>query len=170
MTSMVATSTGTEAHPALRTLPGDEVRQVMWRFSDRFDLQMLVQSARAGARGPVARLVAEGARNSHDWTEQKGKLLAVFDDAGLTSLGADPEYGGLVEGPKNLALALAAFEMAWVDGGAATGGMAGHLALAPIHERGTPEQKQTYAARTMPLKPGEDRKAWRGAFALTEPL
>lgn len=171
MGSMIVARSGTEQqHHALQTLPGDEVRQVMWRFEERYDLQMLVQSARSAARGPVARLVAEGARNSHDWTDQKGAMLAVFDEAGLTSLGADPEYGGLVEGPKNLALSLAAFEMAWVDGGAATGGMAGHLALAPIHERGTPEQKALYASRTMPLKPGEDRKVWRGAFALTEPL
>ena len=39
----------------LQTLPGDDVRQIMWRFADRYDLQMLVQSARAVARGPVAR-------------------------------------------------------------------------------------------------------------------
>ena len=25
------------------TLPGDAVRQIEWRFADRFDLQMLVQ-------------------------------------------------------------------------------------------------------------------------------
>ncbi len=47
----------------LRTLPGDDVRQILWRFSDRYDLQMLVQSSRSVARGIVARLVAEGARN-----------------------------------------------------------------------------------------------------------
>ena len=35
----------------LRTLPGDDVRQIMWRFADRYDLQMLVQSARGVARG-----------------------------------------------------------------------------------------------------------------------
>ena len=58
----------------LRTLPSDDVRQVMWRFSDRFDLHMLVQSARAVARGPVATIVAEGGRNSHEWTEQKSGL------------------------------------------------------------------------------------------------
>ena len=33
------------------TLPGDAVRQIQWRFADRFDLQMLVQSARGVARG-----------------------------------------------------------------------------------------------------------------------
>ena len=47
-------------HPTdyLRALPGDDVRQIMWRFANRYDLQMLVQSVRAVARGPVARLVA----------------------------------------------------------------------------------------------------------------
>lgn len=56
-------STATEKKAEyLRALPGDDVRQIMWRFEDRYDLQMLVQSVRAVARGPVARLVAEGAR------------------------------------------------------------------------------------------------------------
>ena len=50
----------------MRALPGDDVRQIMWRFAGRYDLQMLVQSARAVARGPVAKLVAGGARNTHD--------------------------------------------------------------------------------------------------------
>jgi len=35
----------------MRTLPGDAVRQIQWRFADRYELQMLVQSARAVARG-----------------------------------------------------------------------------------------------------------------------
>jgi alkylation response protein AidB-like acyl-CoA dehydrogenase len=154
----------------LRTLPGDEVRQIMWRFADRFDLQMLVQSTRSVARGPVARLVAEGARNSHEWTEKKAQLLPIFDAAGITSAYLDPAYGGYLEGPKNLALALIAFELAWVDAGAATGSLAGNLALAPIHERGTPEQRDYYMKRAIPAKEGEDRRVWRGAFALTEPL
>lgn len=151
-------------------IPGDDVRQIMWRFSDRYDLQKVVQSARSVARGIVARLVAEGARNTHDWTEDKNELLEAFDQAGITALSIDPEYGGFMEGPKNLALALAAFEMAWVDGGSATSSLAGHLALSPIHERGTPEQKQFYTTKSVPPQPGEDRRIWRGAFALTEPL
>ena len=154
----------------ISTLPGDDVRQIMWRFADRFDLQMVVQSARGVARGPVARLVAEGERNTHEWTEGKAGLLTAFDQAGITSLFMEPEYGGFIEGPKNFALALAAFELSWVDGGAATGSLAGHLALSPIHERGTPEQKATYMGRCVPPQPGEDRVPWRGAFALTEPL
>lgn len=154
----------------LSTLPGDDVRQIMWRFADRFDLQMLVQSTRAAARGPVARVVANGGRDTHEWTEEKNALLEVFDSSGITAAFIDPEYGGYLEGPKNFALALMAFELAWVDGGAATGSLAGNLGLSPIHERGTPEQKAHYLSGAVPPMPGEDRKQLRGAFALTEPL
>ncbi|PIE91200.1 MAG: acyl-CoA dehydrogenase [Acidobacteria bacterium] len=154
----------------LRTLPGDDVRQIMWRFSDRYDLQMVAQSAKMVARGVVARLVANGARNSHEWTEEKAALLSAFDEAGLTSLFMDPEYGGFIQGPKNMALALAAFELSWVDGGAATCSLAGNLALSPIHERGTDAQKEYYMSRCIPAQPGDEREVLRGAFALTEPI
>ncbi len=154
----------------LSTLPGDDVRQIMWRYSDRYDLQMLVQSARSVARGLTARLVAEGARNSHEWNDKKAQLLTAFDESGLTGLFMEPEYGGFIEGPKNMAMALAAFELSWVDGGATTCSLAGHLALSPIHERGTAEQNRTYMSRSIPPPPGEDRRPIRGAFCLTEPL
>jgi alkylation response protein AidB-like acyl-CoA dehydrogenase len=154
----------------LRTLPSDAARQVQWGFADRFELQMLVQSARAVARGPVARLVAQGGRNSHEWTPGKAELLEAFDSSGITAVFMEPEDGGLFAGPKNLALALVAFELAWVDGGAATASLAGCLALAPIHERGTPEQQQHYMSLAAPTKPGEARKPLRGAFCLTEPI
>ncbi len=148
------------------TLPGDDIRQLMWRFSDRFDYQMLIQATRAVARGPVARLVAEGARNTHEWTEAKRGLLSAFDDAGITAAGIDPEFGGYLAGPKNFVLAMLAFELAWVDAGAATCSLAGDLALAPIHQRGTPEQKAAYMSAVVP---GAARRQ-RGAFALTEPI
>jgi alkylation response protein AidB-like acyl-CoA dehydrogenase len=167
---MSAVKPDTAKMPQLATLPGDDVRQIMWRFADRYDLQMLVQSVRAVARGPVARLVAGGARNTHEWTEEKNSLLEVYDAAGITSVFLEPEYGGFIAGPKNLALALAAFELAWVDGGAATGAMAGHLGLSPIHEKGTPEQKEEYMRRFSAPRPGEDRTIERSAFALTEPI
>ncbi|MGE4557008.1 MAG: acyl-CoA dehydrogenase family protein [Desulfovibrionaceae bacterium] len=154
----------------LRTLPGDDIRQIMWRFADRFDIQMAVQSARSIARSTVARLVADGQRNNHEWTPEKQQLLDDFDAAGLTALFMDPHQGGFIEGPKNLALALVAFELAWVDGGAATCSLASCLALAPIHEKGTPEQRDAYMSKCVPPQPGEDRKIWRGAFALTEAL
>ena len=151
----------------LNTLPGDDVRAIMWRFADRYDLQMLVQSTRGVARGPVARLVAEGERLSHEWTPKKNELLKAYDDAGLTGAFMDPSQGGYLEGPKNFVHALLVFELSWVEAGAATGCMAGDLALAPIHERGTPEQRDFYMTHACP-RPGE--KTWRGAFALTEPL
>jgi alkylation response protein AidB-like acyl-CoA dehydrogenase len=154
----------------MSTLPGDDVRQIMWRFSDRYEIQMVVQSARSLARGVVARLVANGARNSHEWNDDKGQLLKGFDELGLTSVFMDPEDGGFIAGPKNLALALMAFELSWVDGGAATCSLASNLALSPIHEKGTPEQRATYMSRCVPPLPGENRTIWRGAFALTEPL
>src|ERR671927_184061 len=86
----------------LRALPGDDIRQILWRFADRYDLQMLVQSVRAVARGPVARLVAAGARNTHEWTEEKAALLEAFDESGITAVFMDPAQGGFIEGPKNL--------------------------------------------------------------------
>jgi alkylation response protein AidB-like acyl-CoA dehydrogenase len=165
--STTATETQTEH---LRALPGDDIRSVLWRYADRFDLQMLVQSVRAVARGPVARLVAQGARNTHEWTADKQSLLQAFDESGITAVFMDPSQGGFLEGPKNLALALTAFELAWADAGAATGSLAGCLALSPIHERGTDAQRDYYMSRCAPAQPGEDRKPWRGAFCLTEPI
>jgi alkylation response protein AidB-like acyl-CoA dehydrogenase len=164
---------GTAAVPEAKTmltLPGDAVRQIQWRFADRFDLQMLVQSARGVARGTVARLVAAGERNTHEWTPAKNEMMEAFDRAGITAAFMEPEEGGFIAGPKNLALSLAAFELAWVDAGAATASLAGFLALSPIHERGTPEQVSHYKSLSAPPQPGEDRKPWRGAFVLTEPI
>jgi alkylation response protein AidB-like acyl-CoA dehydrogenase len=152
------------------TLPTDGIRQILWRFADRFDLQMLVQSARGVARGTVAHLVAAGERNSHEWTPAKNEMLEAFDRAGITAAFMEPDEGGFITGPKNLALSLAAFELAWVDGGAATASLAGFLALAPIHERGTPDQVKRYKSLSAPPQPGENRKPWRGAFVLTEPI
>jgi len=163
-------STSTAPRESLKTLPGDDVRQIMWRYADRYDLQMLVQSTRGVARGLVARLVAQGARNSHEWTPEKNALLKAYDEAGITTCFMDPHQGGFIEGPKNLVLALVALELSWVDAGAATGSLAGNLALSPIHERGTPEQRDRYMSRCVPPQPGENRPVWRGAFSLTEPL
>ena len=66
----------------LRTLPTDAARHIQWRFADRYDLQMLVQSVRSVARGPVAKLVAQGGRNTHEWTPAKAEMLEAFDHVG----------------------------------------------------------------------------------------
>ncbi len=88
----------------LQTLPSDAARHIQWRFAERYDLQMLVQSARAVARGPVARLVANGGRNSHDWTPAKAELLDAFDKAGITAVFMEPEQGGFIAGPEESGL------------------------------------------------------------------
>ena len=159
-----------EHSQTMKMLPGDEIRQIMWRYADRFDIQMAVMGSRSVARGLVARLVANGERNTHEWTEGKNELYQAFDESGITAAGLDMEFGGIIEGPRNLALALLAFELAWVDGGAATTSLINNLALGPIVEKGTPEQREKYMRACLPVAPGENRKIWRGAFALTEPL
>ena len=160
----------TDPSSTLQTLPSDQLRALQWRFAERFDLTMLIQSVRPVARGPVARLVAQGGRNTHDWTPEKNSLLAVYDESGITSAFLEPAQGGFIEGPKNLALALVAFELSWVDAGAATCSLASNLGIAPIHERGTPEQVAHYLPLVCPPAPGDTREATRVAFALTEPI
>jgi alkylation response protein AidB-like acyl-CoA dehydrogenase len=54
-----------------------------------------------------------------------------------------------------------------VDGGAATCAIALGLALQPIMQVGTPEQKETYLRGSLP---SADSPTRRGAFCLTEPL
>jgi alkylation response protein AidB-like acyl-CoA dehydrogenase len=154
----------------MSTLPGDDVRQIMWRFADRYDLQMVIQSTRSVARSVVARMVADKQRHTHDWTPEKQAMLKAFDEAGITAAFMEPEEGGYISGPKNLVLAMIAFELCWVDAGAATASLANNLALEPIHEKGTHEQKMKYMGGCVPPKPGENRKIIRGSFALTEPL
>ncbi len=157
-----------DALPVLPALPPDAVRQIMWRLGERGDLQQLVGSARGVARGLVAQLVADGQRDTYQWTPEKHRLLDALDQAGISSVFVDPQYGGCIEGPKNLAIALAAYELAWVDGGAATCLVALGLALQPIIALGTDHQKETYLTATVPSENG--KRVPRGAFCLTEPL
>ena len=82
----------------------------------------------------------------------------------------DPEQGGFIEGPKNLALALVAFELSWVDAGAATCSLAGNLGLAPIHERGTPEQRDHYMTPRRAAQAGRGPRDLARRLRLTEPL
>jgi alkylation response protein AidB-like acyl-CoA dehydrogenase len=159
-----------ETRKTMSMLPGDEVRQIMWRYAERYDIQMAVMGARSVARGLIARLVADGERNTHEWTAAKNEMYKAFDESGITAAGLDVSCGGIIDGPRNLALAAIAYELAWVDGGASTTSLVNNLALGPIVEKGTPEQKQRYMSLCAPAQPGEEREVWRGAFALTEPL
>ena len=106
---MKAPEPGQSVPETLRALPSDEARAIMWRFADRVEFQMLVQSARSVARGVVAKLVKDGGRRSHEWTAGKQAMLQAFDDSGITATFFDPEFGGFMEGPKNLATALITF-------------------------------------------------------------
>ncbi|MBM4091368.1 MAG: acyl-CoA dehydrogenase, partial [Planctomycetes bacterium] len=167
MTSGPACSRDKGSH--LSALPSDEMRQVMWRFDDRRDLRQLVSAARAVARGPVARLVVEGGRDTHEWTARKDSLLDAFADHGLTRVFVEPEYGGVTAGPTGLATSLAAYELAWVDGGAATCFIALGLAAQPLVELGTEQQKRAFLG-TGTGSAGVGRRGPCGAFCLTEPL
>jgi alkylation response protein AidB-like acyl-CoA dehydrogenase len=152
----------------MKMLPGDEVRQLMWRYDERFDIQMAVAGARQTARSTVARLVAEGQRFTHDWTPEKQSLFDAFDASGMTAATLNFDCGGLFEGPRNLAMSLVTYETAWVDNGAATSSFVNDLAMGPIAEMGTEEQKKKYMTLCAPGNPSG--KTWRGSFALTEPL
>ncbi|NLX54318.1 MAG: acyl-CoA/acyl-ACP dehydrogenase [Planctomycetaceae bacterium] len=157
--------------PVLPALPSDEIRSIMWRLTDRQDLWQMVRAARLVARGPVARLVAAGQRDTCEWTAEKGGLLDELDRAGVSAIFADPEFGGPLAGPKSLVTALAAYELAWVDGGAATCLIALGLALQPIISAGTDQQRARYLRGSVPAQESDEpRKLLRGAFCLTEPL
>jgi len=76
--------------------------------------------------------------------------------------------GGYNLGPKNLVLAMIAFELCWVDAGAATASLQINLALERFMKKHS-EQIQKYMAAACP-ETGKNRKIIRGSFALTEPL
>ena len=100
-------------------------------------------SRRAGGARTGGAAGRAGRRNTHEWTPAKQALLAASTPPVSPAFSWSPSEGGFIAGPKNLALALAAFELAWVDAGAATGSLAGCLALSPIHERGTRSRRAT---------------------------
>ena len=120
--------------PTMKMLPGDEVRQIMWRYAERYDIQMAVAGARQTARSVVAQLVADGQRFTHEWTPEKQGLFDAFDASGMTAATLNAEFGGLFEGPRNLAMSLVTYETAWVDNGAATSSFVNDLAMGPIAE------------------------------------
>jgi hypothetical protein len=135
-------------------LPGDDVRQIMWRFADRYELHMLVQARAAWRAGRSPGWSPPAAQFARVDARKRPACSSTSTRAASPPRFLDPEQGGFIAGPKNLALALIAFELAWVDAGAATGSLAGNLGLAPIHERGTPEQRAKYIAGAAPPQAG----------------
>ena len=86
---------------------------------------------------------------------RKAACSTRWTQAGVSAIFADPEFGGPIAGPKSLATALAAYELAWVDGGAATCLIALGLALQPIISAGTAEQQRArYLGASVPPRAG----------------
>jgi alkylation response protein AidB-like acyl-CoA dehydrogenase len=133
----------------------DEIHWILWRIADRSDLIPVIQSARQVARDVVAPLLTTGVRSSCEWTPEKARILAAMDASGLNSIISSAAHGVAMP------LALAAWELAWVDGGAATCSLSGSLAQMPIREFGTEEQRERYLDKA-------DRR--HGALCLTEPI
>jgi len=133
----------------------DDIHWSMWRIAQRSDLLSIVHSARQVAREVVAPQLAAGARSSCEWTSEKACILASLDEKGLTSILSSARQG--IATP----LALAAWELAWVDGGAATLCLSGSLAQMPIRDFGTKEQQERYIGNA---------ERMHGALCLTEPI
>ncbi|MFZ1084446.1 MAG: acyl-CoA dehydrogenase family protein [Terracidiphilus sp.] len=125
----------------------------LWRIMDRPDRLAVQRAARQ-----VAQVVAAPMPKKHTargWSVEQARLLTALDENGLTRiLSSDPRDSAML-------LALSLWELASVDGGAATLSMSGFLAQMPIHDFGTAEQKDRYLGRD----------GFRhGALCLTEPI
>jgi alkylation response protein AidB-like acyl-CoA dehydrogenase len=133
----------------------DELHWTMWRMTDRSALLPVVESARRVAREVVVPLLASGERNSCEWTTGKSRLIDALDASGLNSILSTTGHG--IATP----LALAAWELAWVDGGAAANILSGSMAQMPILDFGTSLQREIYLGNAAPR---------HGALCLTEPV
>jgi hypothetical protein len=131
----------------------DDLHGSLWRIADRPDLLAVQRSARRVAREVAAPL--QELRASCGWSADQARLLEALDTKGLTSiLSCEPRDPAMH-------LALSLWELASVDGGAATLSMSGFLAQMPIRDFGTPAQKDRYLGRD----------GFRhGALCLTEPI
>lgn len=133
----------------------DELHWTMWRMSGRYAVLPVVKSARHVAREVVVPLLASGARNGCEWTTDKSHLVDALDANGLNSILSTAGRG--IATP----LALAAWELAWVDGGAAANILSGSMAQMPILDFGTSHQRELYLGNAAPR---------HGALCLTEPI
>ena len=132
----------------------DEVHWTMWRVADHSEALAVLKSARRVAREVIAPQLAS-ARSGSGWTAEKHRILASLNANGLTSILSSASLGLATP------LALATWELAWVDGGAATLILSGSLAQMPIHDFGTEQQRDRYLGSA-------DRR--HAALCLTEPI
>ena len=79
-----------EGKALLQTLPGDDVRQIMWRFADRFDLHMLVQSTRGTLNLYLAGADKLGRSGYDEVLRFKGRLARVAAAERRLRLRGDP--------------------------------------------------------------------------------
>ena len=132
----------------------DEAHAILWRIADSAELLEVRRNARQAAHDRLAPLLEE-AHPSHEWTEEKSRMLRALDEQGMTSILASARNG------LALRLALTVWELACVDAGVATCSLSGSLAQMPIRDFGTEPQRGRYLGRA-------DLR--HGALCLTEPL
>jgi hypothetical protein len=131
----------------------DGIHEALWGVPG--DAGVIRASARRVACEVVAPLIAAGARSAPGWTAGKQTVLESLDAAGLTSLVSRARE------PVAMRMAVAAWELARVDGGAAACLFSGFLPQLIIRDFGTPAQRQRYLECP-------DRR--HGALCLTEAL
>src|ERR1035438_4685696 len=132
----------------------DEAHAILWRIADSADLLEVRLNARQVARDRLAPLL-EQAHPSHEWTEEKSRVLRALDTQGMTAILASARDG------LALRLALTVWELACVDAGVATCSLSGSLAQMPIRDFGTELQRDRYLGQA-------DLR--HGALCLIEPL
>jgi hypothetical protein len=133
----------------------DELHRALWRVSSQPELERIAVAARRVARDVVAPLAGAETSSALAWTPAKATLLKVLDEAGLNSLVTR------ASGPIATRIALGAWELAWVDAGAAACCFSGSLPQTIIRDCGTSGQRERYL----------ERPEWRhGALCVTEPI
>jgi hypothetical protein len=142
----------------LRTLPGDDVRQILWRFAGPL---RPADAGAVGARGgPRSGRPAGGGRRPQHARLDAGEGRAA---EGTSTNPASPASSWTRRGRLHRRA-----EEPGAGAGGFRAGLGGRrrrhrqpgracLALSPIHERGTPEQRSHYMSLCAPAQPGEDR-------------
>ena len=133
----------------------DQLHWTLWRIADCPAVIATAQAARQVASNVAAPLLDRGADSCCEWTAPKAELLPALDAGGLTSLLSSAQNNTTMH------LAMAAWELAWVDSGPAACNLSGCLAQMPIREFGSAAQRARYL---------DNPRFRHGALCLTEAL